>query len=152
MTGSSKKCSRCGKYPAHDGQHCPARDAAYRKCNKRGHFKAVCRAAKVGGIQEEALDSAFLRSVQDQNGTKRDPQCHSNSTPNQSTSQYIDTRVEVIMITEQMWRDLGQPTSDRVLKGPDAHCCVAVSQWHAQPVRLISQLNHYWIIQWKVTL
>lgn len=29
----SSVCSRCGKYPAHDRQHCPAKEATCRKCN-----------------------------------------------------------------------------------------------------------------------
>ena len=41
--GSNTACSRCGKYPAHDQQHCPAKDAT---CHK-----TVCRSvAKVGGV------------------------------------------------------------------------------------------------------
>ena len=32
--GSSSVCSRCGKHPAHDRQHCPAKDAICRKCSK----------------------------------------------------------------------------------------------------------------------
>ena len=50
-----KGCSRCGKLAFHDKANCPAKDAICRRCNKRGHFQAVCRsAAKVAGVQSSA--------------------------------------------------------------------------------------------------
>ena len=36
--GSSSHCTRCGKIPAHDRRHCPAKDAICQKCKKRGHY------------------------------------------------------------------------------------------------------------------
>ena len=49
------KCYRCGRYPTHDKDRCPARDAVCRKCKKRGHFQVVCRfpVAKVSKVQAE---------------------------------------------------------------------------------------------------
>ena len=127
--GNSKVCSRCGKYPAHDKQHCPARDATCRKCKKRGHFQAVCRTARVGGIQinmekGEDLESAFLGAVGEQGTTKSDPWTVELSLDGKPVSLHLDTGAEVTVITESMWRDIGQPTllqSDRTLRGPDSH-------------------------------
>ena len=40
---SSRKCTRCGKYSSHNRQECPAKGAECRKCNKKGHYAAMCR-------------------------------------------------------------------------------------------------------------
>ena len=126
--GSSTACSRCGKYPAHDKQHCPARDATCRKCKKRGHFQAVCRSARVGGIQGntemgDGLDSAFLGSVEEQCEDKNNPWTVTLKLDGKPVDLRIDTGAEVTVITEKMWQDIGQPTlspSDRTLRGPDS--------------------------------
>ena len=67
-----KGCSRCGKLAFHDKANCPAKDAICRRCNKRGHFQAVCRsAAKVAGVQSSArqdtgctTDDTFLGALE----------------------------------------------------------------------------------------
>ena len=46
--GSKSTCGWCGKSPSHAKQQCPAKDAVCHKCSKRGHFRAVCRSAKLG--------------------------------------------------------------------------------------------------------
>ena len=60
-------CSRCGKSPSHSKDRCPAREATCRKCNKKGHFRVVCRSkvprTAVGEIEEE--DDAFLGAIAD---------------------------------------------------------------------------------------
>ena len=45
QSGSSSACTRCGKCPAHDRRHCPAKDVTCRKCGKRGYYQVVCRSA-----------------------------------------------------------------------------------------------------------
>ena len=57
---ATTKCGRCGKSPFHDRQQCPARDA------KRGHFKSVCRSAKVSEIRVDnpKEEEAFLGGIQ----------------------------------------------------------------------------------------
>lgn len=62
------KCSWCGKSPSHDRAKCPARDAACRKCQKKGHFAVVCRSTKAVRTvqqQEEDNDETFLGAVGD---------------------------------------------------------------------------------------
>lgn len=39
----SKKCSYCGK-DSHDRSECPAKGSTCQRCQKKGHFAAVCRA------------------------------------------------------------------------------------------------------------
>ena len=121
--GNGKACSRCGKYPAHDKQHCPTRDATCRKWKKRGHFQAVRRTGRVGGIQinmekREGLESAFLGAMEEQGTTKSDPWTVELSLNGKPVSLRIDTGAEVTVITESMWGDIGQPTllqSDQTL-------------------------------------
>lgn len=66
--------TRYGKSPAHDRQHCPAKDAECRKCKKRGHYQAVCRStANISGVHsqgsqhhkehKEDLYDAFMGAV-----------------------------------------------------------------------------------------
>ena len=45
---NGQACTRCGKSPPHDRQHCPARDAICHNCSIRGHYKAMCKSSKVG--------------------------------------------------------------------------------------------------------
>ena len=57
-------CGWCGKAPSHEKQQCPAKDAVCHKCSKRGHFKKVCRSAKVGELHlnthSETEEDLFL--------------------------------------------------------------------------------------------
>ena len=113
--GSNTACSRCGKYPAHDRQHCPAKDATCHKCNKRGHFQTVCKsAAKVGGVQahSEPGDSshdAFLGMLGEQSAQESNPWAVTLKLQGKSVDLHIDTGAEVTVISEQVWKDIGQP-------------------------------------------
>ena len=37
-------CQWCGRSPVHDRRKCPAWSVTCHRCNKKGHFQAVCRA------------------------------------------------------------------------------------------------------------
>ena len=123
-TGSA--CTRCGKRPTHDRQHCPARDATCRKCGKRGHYQAVCRSARVSAVdtgsnpsQESSECDAFLGTLGD-SPSHGDPWAvtlEMNETP---MKLHIDTGADVTVISEQAWRKLGQPAlspPSRTLRG-----------------------------------
>ena len=63
-------CTRCGRVPAHERKLCPARDAICRKCQKRGHFQAMCRsAAKLHRVMDledgPSSDNTFMGTVGD---------------------------------------------------------------------------------------
>lgn len=47
----SKQCGKCGKTPKHSWTECPAKDVECRKCQKKGHFAAVCRSVLKSWIQ-----------------------------------------------------------------------------------------------------
>ena len=53
-----KKCTRCGRSPAHCREQCPAREETCHRCNKKGHFKSMCRIKGVKAI--DAKDSKSL--------------------------------------------------------------------------------------------
>ena len=120
-------CSRCGKIPAHDKAHCPAKDAICRKCNKRGHFQAVCRSAKVGGIQgstgqdDGETNEAFLGALECP-PKRDDPWVVNLFIRGKQVSLSIDTGAEVSVISEEIWRAIGCPPltqATRSLSGPD---------------------------------
>uniref|UniRef100_A0A3B3C9Q2 Gypsy retrotransposon integrase-like protein 1 n=1 Tax=Oryzias melastigma TaxID=30732 RepID=A0A3B3C9Q2_ORYME len=58
-----KNCGRCGKSPAHPKSTCGARDAICRKCQKKGHFAAVCRSSRIGAVVEDDDNTLFLGAV-----------------------------------------------------------------------------------------
>ena len=61
----NNSCPRCGRYPAHEKAQCPAKDQICCSCNKRGHFRVVCRSgAKVRGV-ETGTESVFMGTLSD---------------------------------------------------------------------------------------
>ena len=121
----SDACSRCGKSPSHDRQHCPARDAICRKCSKCGHYQSVCRSAGVSGVHleshEDDTDSAFLGGV----GNKGNNPWSISLTLNDVQMEFlIDTGAEVTVISEASHETIGSPSLSlpkKTLKGPDNH-------------------------------
>ena len=142
QAGTASVCSRCGRTPAHDRQHCPARDVSCHKCGKIGHFQSVCRSARVSNVdtgtdypREDEVnvdtgtdypseDEAFLGGVEATIATTSSNPwtvtVNVNGTP---LELHIDTGAEVTVIPEQAWTELGQPAldpPDRTLRGPSA--------------------------------
>lgn len=134
---TTEGCPRCGKRPNHDRAQCPARDQICRSCNKRGHFRAVCRsAARVRGVHAqahpEASEDAFLGAVSG-NGN-HDAWTVELTLQGRTVTLYIDTGAEVTVITEDMWRAVGEPqleTPDRTLRGPDSHVIETLGKFAA---------------------
>lgn len=57
-------CGKCGK--SHKPRSCPAIGAECRKCGKRNHFAAVCKAGKSGGHREsmtKGVDTLFIGTI-----------------------------------------------------------------------------------------
>ena len=117
-------CPRCGRYPAHDKAQCPARDQLCRNCNKRGHFRVVCRtAARVRGLETgtDPSESAFLGTLTGDGGS-RNPWTVTLTLEGKPVNMCIDTGAEVTVIPQRVWKSVGQPKlslSDRTLRGPD---------------------------------
>ena len=124
-TTSKRTCNRCGKFPSHDRQHCPARDVTCHKCGKQGHFKSVCKSSvAVQGIQASKSssnnDNVFL-GVVTSDSTIHKPwsvTLQLNSVP---VEFHIDTGAEVTVINESIYQKVGSPSlckSDQTLRGP----------------------------------
>ena len=121
----SDACSRRGKSPSHNRQHCPARDAICQKCSKHGHYQSVCRSAGVSEVHldshEDDTDSAFLGGV----GNKVNNLLSiSLALNNVQTEFLIDTGAEVTVISEASHETIGSPTFSlpkKTLKGPGNH-------------------------------
>ena len=111
------RCNWCGRAP-HDKSRCPARDKI---CNKRGHFKTVCKSqARINGVWVP-LGDAFLGAVSD--SSEGDPWTVKLKLQWKPVALYIDSGAEVTVITERVWRSVGRPQmepSDRTLRGPDS--------------------------------
>ena len=116
----SSTCSRCGKSPAHDHEHCLVKDAVCRRCTKRGHYQAVCRSpAKVGELHSQ--DDVFLGQVGNQNNNPWTVTLQLNGSPVEFC---IDTGAEVTVISEATYRQVGSPKLEppqRMLRGLDNH-------------------------------
>lgn len=125
QAASGQMCTRCGRSPQHDRQHCPARDAVCHKCSKRGHFKAMCRSSKKVGVVHQEIsegecdyDEAFLGTIGTGNSN---PWIVSLQVMNETVDFHIDTGAEVSVIPDQVYKKLGSPSltpSDQALKGP----------------------------------
>ena len=136
----SAACSRCGKFPSHDRQHCAARDATCHKCGKRGHFKSVCRSSvTVRGVQASKSpnddEDHFLGTVTSEKSTNHNPwnvTLQLNSVP---VKFHIDTGAEVTVINESIHKKVGSPSlykSDQSLRGPSNHPLTVKGKFSAQ--------------------
>ena len=119
------RCTRCGRFPAHDRSQCPARDAICRKCKKRGHYQFVCKSAREGGVNfysEEGCGSAdaFLGTM-NKTGFDGDPWTVTLRLDGTPVQLHIDTGAEVTVVTEEIWKGVPLAHADRKLRGPDSH-------------------------------
>ena len=66
---TSHNCTRCVQTRHKPGDRCPAKEAICRKCNKKGHYAAVCfsKTQKASAHEVEAEDPAFLGVLQGTN-------------------------------------------------------------------------------------
>ena len=117
-TDSPKKCFRCGKNP-HPRNACPAKDVICRKCQKRGHFAAVCRTKTIHNVEQESqtLDSFYLDTIQDAQD------CNFWTTEvkvnNVSVTFKVDTGAEVTAISEDTLKTLEVKEPTKKLCGPN---------------------------------
>ena len=58
-TPSLKPCTRCGK-GTHPHKKCPARDAICHRCQRKGHYGALCYSKQASLSETTSLDTAFL--------------------------------------------------------------------------------------------
>ena len=130
-------CTRCGRVPAHEHKLCPARDAICRKCQKRGHFQAMCRsAAKLHRVMDledgPSSDNAFMGTVGDL--SSHNPWAVTLELHGNSIEFCIDTGAEVTVVSKQTYEQIGCPpllSPDRTLRGPDNHDLPVTGQFRA---------------------
>lgn len=62
--GAGQSCQRCGKTPFHAKFSCPAKNADYHNCGKRGHYSKVCKSNKcVSAVSEDTVEDIFLGTI-----------------------------------------------------------------------------------------
>ena len=120
-------CTRCGKSPLHSRQQCPAREAIFRKCSKKGHYQSVCRSKEVNTIELDCStldsDNNFLGAVETNTADK--PTWSVTVSINSIDVNFkIDTGADVTVIPKSVFKKLNgvelQPCC-RSLSGPCQH-------------------------------
>ena len=127
-----KKCIRCGKNP-HLRDACPAKDATCRKCQKKGHFAAMCLTKAIRNVEQESsvLESFYLDTIlntQDTNFWTADVKVN-----NVTVTFKVDTGAEVTAISEETLTTLGSPQ----VTNPNKKLCGP----NGQPLSLIGSLT-----------
>ena len=145
-------CTRCGK-GVHSRNTYLAKEAICHKCNKKGHYSAVCHTKAVATVSGEPLETAYLDTIERDSSSHQPWICHINVN-NIPTAFKIDTGAEVTAISEETFcllnSELNKPS--KALQGPDrkplsALGSVTVSLKHedrhtTQEVFIIKGLNH----------
>ena len=130
-------CTRCGK-GVHSRGTCPTREAVYHKCNKKGHYSAICRTKAVAAVPGEPLETAYLDTVERDSSSHQPWICHI-KVNDIVTAFKIDTGAEVTAISEETYGLLNSELSkpSKALQGPDrkaqtgSHSVhLGVSQYH----------------------
>ena len=118
---SSKKCTRCGK-EQHARDKCPAKDATCHRCQRKGHYSAMCFAKTVSTVSESGsnLETAFLDSASSDQETAWFADVQMGE---QETLKFkLDTGAEVTAISHYAYQQLLKPpplsTPEKVLYGP----------------------------------
>ena len=133
----SKSCTRCGKYPSHQKQNCPAREAKCNKCAKKGHYAKMCRSKvpnNVGSIEETTNGQGFLGTVR--NNNKECKPWNINLKIRGTTIQFkVDTGADVSVIPENLYKKLsvGQlKKSDKALFGPGSEKLCVLGKFESE--------------------
>ena len=109
----SKKCTRCGRTPAHGKEQCPAREELCHKCGKKGHFMVMCRTrGAVRTVESTKDDEAFMGMVQQSKGSS--PWSITLSVNGKPVEFKIDTGADVTVIPKSVFKKI----PDVTLKSP----------------------------------
>ena len=98
------KCGNCGKVPGHPRSQCPAKDVTCHNCQKKGHYKIVCRSLKtIGTVIEE--EDYFLGTVDvDQLNVNDGPWKTMLKLDGVSVIFKLDTGVDVTVVPEHIFK------------------------------------------------
>ncbi|UYV64657.1 K02A2.6-like, partial [Cordylochernes scorpioides] len=100
-SNEKRKCIRCGYYPGHSKEQCPARDAICNKCRKKGHFAKVCHTKTVQEVSS-SQNYAFIGIVGMQENAE-DKWCEVIKVNDQPIKFKIDTGAEVSVMPEGIY-------------------------------------------------
>ena len=120
--GQANSCGRCGRYPTHDKQNCPAIDAKCNKCQKKGHYAKMCHSKlpnSVGAVKENTSgERVFLGSIRNNECKPWNIKLSLRGTNLQFK---VDTGADVTVISEEQFKRLNfgkLAKSDKTLFGP----------------------------------
>ena len=132
----SNSCSRCGRFPGHPRQQCPARDETCHKCGKRGHFQAMCR-SKPGGRKVSSVEvndqEAFMGVVQD--SEHNNPWVITLLLNGKPQEFKIDTGADVSVVPHEMVKSIpgvNLQKSQKTLNGPNRRALPVKGQFSAK--------------------
>ena len=131
------QCGRCGR-GQHPREMCPAKDSKCHKCQRKGHFSALCysKTTAVSSVQEEVLlDTAFLDTV---SGGKTKSWTTTISLNGQKLKFKLDTGAEVTAVSKATWQVLGKPE----LQQPNRHLSGPAGQQLQVRGYLMGRLSH----------
>ncbi|UYV78630.1 K02A2.6-like, partial [Cordylochernes scorpioides] len=100
-SNEKRKCLRCGYYPGHSKEQCPARDAICNKCRKKGHFAKVCHTKTIQEVSS-SLNNAFIGIVGMQENSE-DKWCEVIKVNDQQIKFKIDTGADVSVMPEGIY-------------------------------------------------
>ena len=108
-------CTRCGK--SHTKDRCPAKDAACRRCLKKGHYQKFCRSKNTSesAINQVEEDDAFLGVVS--SNKSLDPWLINLCLNKQTLKFNIDTGADVPASMYNTFKHGPLEHSSRLLKG-----------------------------------
>ena len=129
---SKKGCTRCGKFPTHPRNQCPACEAKCHKCGKQGHYQSMCRSATtLATVQTET--EPFLGTIKEISTHRNRDQWMVDLQLNGKPVQFkIDTGADVTAVSEEIFKKLDGVSlrqTDRSLHGPAKHKLVVCGQF-----------------------
>lgn len=128
LPGNKKEaCQRCGRSPLHNRQNCPAKEERCFRCNKMGHFGAVCKSKEVSTVTVEQTqethcqqDSLFLATLTS-HSRGSSPWVVEILVNGYPVDFKVDTGADVTVVPENLstqWKQALDP-SQKSLKGPN---------------------------------
>lgn len=111
QASNRKGCTRCGRQ--HEYSACPATGKRCRKCNKMGHFEAMCKTKNVNALKTTDCDSEegsawFLGTVADGVDSEEDKWYEDLEINGTTVTFRIDTGADVTVIPEETFVKLQQ--------------------------------------------
>ena len=139
-TPSLKPCTRCGK-GTHPREKCPARDAICHRCQRKGHYGALCYSKQASLSETTSLDTAFLDTAFMDTmtyGAPENARLASIRVDNKEILFKLDTGAEVTAISQETHQHLGKPP----LQTPEKLLCGLSRQPLQVLGQFLGQLTH----------